>query len=181
MGKIILILLFVAAAVWGGMLISGHKPLSTIKYGGVMQISSFAFANNSNIPTKYTCDGESISPPLSFSGISPDAISLALVVEDVDAPNGTFTHWVVYNMPPRTSELGEGAAAPGRVAGNSAGTRTYVGPCPPSGEHRYYFKLYALNSMLPDGEIGNKAQLQEAMNSHILDQAELLGRYTKNN
>ncbi|MBX4186690.1 MAG: YbhB/YbcL family Raf kinase inhibitor-like protein [Candidatus Doudnabacteria bacterium] len=145
-----------------------------------MQISSTAFTNNGNIPDKFTCIGQNINPELEFSGAPADTQTLALIMDDPDAPSGTFTHWVVFNIKPSVNKIPEGAGiVPGTTAKNSAGLKSYTGPCPPSGVHRYYFKLYALDTILPADEIIDKAHLQQAMSGHIIDQAELMGKFTK--
>lgn len=153
---------------------------------GGMQImlSSPAFEHEGPIPPKYTCDGENISPPLSWEGVPEGAESLALIVDDPDAPLITFVHWVLYNLEPGITELPEGAAA--RSEGSAFGMQGvngfrnagYGGPCPPGeNPHRYFFKLYALDTTL-DLEAGaTKAQLEDAMQGHILAQGQLVGAY----
>lgn len=145
-----------------------------------MKITSSAFENDAKIPQKYTCDGENINPPLLFSQVPQNAKSLVLIMDDPDAPMGTFVHWVLYNIPPSTSEIKEdsmpGEASVGR---NSGGRSDYIGPCPPSGTHRYFFKLYALDSVLSlDGNSGKK-EVEDAMTGHILEQAQLIGLYSR--
>ena len=142
-----------------------------------MKISSTAFKNNENIPRKYTCQGEDINPPLIFSQIPEETKSLALIMDDPDAPNETFVHWILFNIPivdgidEDSSEGVEGI--------NSAYQEGYMGPCPPSGTHRYFFKLYALD-IKPDLKKGCKKQdLENEMKGHILAQAELIGLYKK--
>jgi Raf kinase inhibitor-like YbhB/YbcL family protein len=144
-----------------------------------MQIVSTAFTNNSKIPEEYTCVGKNINPPLGFIDVPTDAKSLALIMDDPDAPNGTFTHWVIYNIPPDVQMVEEASIPPGMVAKNSAGENQYMGPCPPSGEHRYYFKLYALGTILSVTDINSKEQLQEAMKGHIIEDSELMGLFSK--
>lgn len=136
-----------------------------------MKITSLAFKHNQNIPVKYTCDGEGVNPPLEFSGIPNEAKSLALIVDDPDAPTGTFVHWVVYNINPSVKEVKEGEI--------SANSTEYVPSCPPSGTHRYFFKLYALDTLLEIKAKPTKASLEEAMKGHILDQSELIGLYSR--
>lgn len=119
-----------------------------------MKITSPSFQENAFIPSKYTCDGENINPPLVISDVSADAKSLALIVDDPDAPVGTFVHWLVWNIPPRVGEIKEGSLPEGSIQGtNDFGKKEYGGPCPPSGTHRYFFRLYALNQELnlPEG------------------------------
>lgn len=141
-----------------------------------MKIKSEAFENNAIIPSKYTCEGQDVTPPLSFEGIPGGARSLAIIVEDPDAPNGTFDHWIAWNLPPNPT-LEEGSSAPGQGT-NHFGQRRYRGPCPPRGSnHRYFFKVYAIDRMLdlPDGS--TKEDLQAAIEGHILAQAQLIGMY----
>jgi hypothetical protein len=145
-----------------------------------MQITSSAFDNNSPIPSKYTCDGEDINPPLSFSDVPEAAKSLVLFVDDPDAPGKIFVHWVLYNISPNVKFIAEddkpGTAA---VGVNSAGENLYVGPCPPSGTHRYFFKLYALDARLEDlPDFADLDIVEEAMQGSILAQAELIGLYS---
>lgn len=153
-----------------------------------LAISSPAFAQGAPIPVKYTCAGEDISPPLEWSGIPAGVKSLALVVDDPDAPGGTWVHWVVVNLPPDTPGLPEGASrAKGEPAApltvqmqgkNSWGRADYGGPCPPSGQHRYYFKLYALDTVL-DGQSPDQKALLQAMEGHVLARGEWMGVFQK--
>ncbi|HKJ87860.1 MAG TPA: YbhB/YbcL family Raf kinase inhibitor-like protein [Gammaproteobacteria bacterium] len=150
--------------------------------GGDLQLSSPAFHPNGSIPTRYACDGSNISPPLKWSGSPRGTRSLALIVDDPDAPGQVWVHWVAYNLPPEAGGLGEGASGslPGsaREGRNSWGTFGYGGPCPPSGTHRYRFKLYALDTRL-DLRTPDKSGLLEAIKGHILDRVELTARYAK--
>jgi hypothetical protein len=144
-----------------------------------MKIQSPAFADNQKIPSKYTCEGKNISPPLEFSDLPPSTKSIALIVEDPDAPSGTFDHWIVWNLPPSTTHLSEGAAVPfqGR---NHYGKAQYNGPCPPPGKpHRYFFKAYALDTLLNLSQGIAKADLEEAMKGHIITKSELVGLYAR--
>jgi Raf kinase inhibitor-like YbhB/YbcL family protein len=145
-----------------------------------MKISSTAFGHNGQIPEKYTCDGSDINPPLRFEGIPTDAKSLALIVDDPDAPMGTWVHWVVWNMDPKNMEIRENSVPKGASQGrNDFGRYDYGGPCPPSGTHRYYFKLYALDMKLDIGENATKATLEAAMKGHIRAEAQLTGLYKR--
>ena len=148
-----------------------------------MKIISSAFENNQILPTKYTCDGESVIPALQFQDIPEKARSLTLILDDPDAPSGTFVHWIVFNMPVNSGGIGEASPAPpGLPALNSAGQMKYYPACPPNGEHRYFFKLYALDKMLDfkDPEKVDKKAIETQMKGHILDHAELIGRYSRN-
>ena len=179
--KHLLILLIVAGTAGAIFKIwSDHKkPLGNVNSKLVMQISSTAFANNGIIPEKYTCTGENVNPPLSFHGILADARSLALVMDDLSATNGIFTHWVVFNMSTTTTGISENSKPRGVEAKNSANLYKYIGPCPPSGEHRYVFRLYAIDKIHEEALITNKATLMAQIQGHILDSAELSGRVSK--
>ena len=142
-----------------------------------MKISSPEFNNNSFIPKKFTCQGEDINPGLIIEGIPKEAKSLALIVDDPDAPIGTWVHWVVFDIPV-TNRIEENSI-PGKEGTNTAGKRPYHGPCPPSGTHRYFFKIYALDNTLNLGEGAANKELERAMEGHILDKAELIGLYKK--
>ena len=154
-----------------------------------LQITSTSFGHEQPIPAKYTCQGEDLSPPLRWDGVPPEAKSLALIVLDPDAPDPaapkmTFTHWVLYDLPVDSRGLDEGVQAnalpPGTLQGVTDFQRVgYGGPCPPIGRHRYFFKLYALDTKLPDLAQPTRTQLEEAMRGHVLAQAELMGTYQK--
>ena len=146
-----------------------------------MQLTSPAFTNNSNLPAKYTCDGQGINPPLMIAEVPANALSLALVSDDPDAPMGTYVHWVVWNINPKITEVKEGIVPSGANLGKtSSGTTGYVSPCPPSGTHRYYFKVYALDIKLELTPNAGKDNLERAIQGHILDSAEIIGLYQKN-
>jgi len=153
-----------------------------------MQITSSSFTHQGAIPAKYTCEGPDTSPPLAWSGVPPSAKSLALIVDDPDAPDPkapktTWVHWVLYDVPSGTSSLAEGASRSlpsGTRDGLNDWRRTgYGGPCPPIGRHRYFFKLYALDIVLPDLSKPSKAELLKAMEGHVVGTAEFVGTYQK--
>jgi len=144
-----------------------------------MELTSRAFENGGWIPSKYTCDGENISPPLEITGVPAGAQSLALVMDDPDAPMGTFDHWVVWNIAPDTSRIEEGEQPEGVPGRSSFGRLDYGGPCPPSGTHTYRFKLYALDTRLDLRRGASKAELERAMEGHIIEQALLEGKYSR--
>lgn len=145
-----------------------------------MKITSSAFSHKGPIPSKYTCDGENINPPLEISDVPPGAKSLALICEDPDAPGGTFVHWVVWNINPQTTEIGEGKVPVGASQGtNDFGRSGYSGPCPPGGTHRYFFQLVALDTTLNLPSGATRQDLEKAMGGHILAQAELVGTYQR--
>jgi hypothetical protein len=144
-----------------------------------MKLSSVAFENNSMIPSEYTCDGQDISPPFTISGVPSKAKSLALVMDDPDAPGGTFTHWIVWNIPTDKTEFAKGEEMSFPQGKTSFGDVGYGGPCPPSGVHRYFFKLYALNSMLDLEEGATKKDLESAMAGNTIEQTTLIGKYSR--
>lgn len=146
----------------------------------MMRIVSSAFENNTKIPSKYTCDGENVNPPLSFLDIPANTKSLVLIMDDPDAPMGTFVHWVLFNLNPKTSEIKENSIPQSAALGKtSVGKAGYVGPCPPSGTHRYFFKLFAINKVLPLTSDVEKQTVEEAMKDSILDKAEIIGLYSR--
>lgn len=146
-----------------------------------LNLTSDAFENGTKIPETYTCDGDNLSPPLAFGNVSEEARTLALVVHDPDAPlEGGFTHWIFWNLDANTTELPEGAdvEAMGAVEGtNTLGLTGYTGPCPPTGEHRYVFRAYALDAPLDLAQGASLEQLAEAMDGHVLAEGELIGTY----
>ena len=154
-----------------------------------LAITSPAFAAGGSIPAKYTCEGADVSPPLEWTGVPAGAKSLALIVDDPDAPDPAapkrvWVHWVLYNLPPTATGLSEAvptASLPGgvREGTNDWGKTGYGGPCPPIGRHRYFFKLYALDAELPDLKQPTKATLDKAMQGHVLARAEMIGTYQK--
>ena len=156
----------------------------------IMELSSSAFAPNADIPRVYTCEGSDQSPPLAWSGMPAGTRSLALIVDDPDAPDPaaprmTWVHWVLYNLPPDTTGLAAGASGARLPAGAREGLNDwkrpgYGGPCPPIGRHRYVHKLYALDIALPVLQPATKAALEKAMQGHILARGELVGYYRKN-
>ncbi len=142
-----------------------------------MKLSSPDFEHNKLIPGKFTCQGEDINPALTIGDVPNDAKSLALIVDDPDAPMGTWVHWLVYDMP--LAARIEENSIPGKQGINDFGRKNYGGPCPPSGMHRYFFKLYALDTVLGLREGVSKTDLEKAMEGHILDKSELIGLYRK--
>ncbi|HXR83398.1 MAG TPA: YbhB/YbcL family Raf kinase inhibitor-like protein [Hanamia sp.] len=142
-----------------------------------LKVSSPAFQNEGEIPSKYTCDGEGINPPLRIENIPEDTKTLALIVEDPDAPNGVFDHWLVWNINP-VSIINE-KSLPGTSGDNSAGKSGYHPPCPPNGSHRYYFYVFALDKALDILAGANKQLLLEAMDGHVIAKGSLMGRYER--
>ena len=143
-----------------------------------MRITSQAFTDGGKIPDKYTLYGDNLIPPLHLEDVPEKARSLALVVEDPDAPNGTFNHWILFNMDPRTRDIKENCVPVMATQGrNDFGEVEYDGPKPPSGEHRYFFKAYALDAMLPLTRGTKRQDLEREMKEHVLDSASLMGKY----
>ena len=143
-----------------------------------LSVKSPAFESGKLIPKKYTCDGQDINPPLTIEGAPKEAKTLVLIVDDPDAPSGTFDHWIVWNIPASTSKIGENTV-PGTEGMNGARQMGYFGPCPPSGTHRYFFKVYALDSELSLRVGSKKKDVEKAMQGHILAKGELMGLYSR--
>jgi Raf kinase inhibitor-like YbhB/YbcL family protein len=143
-----------------------------------MKVTSPDFQHNGNIPAKFTCQGQDVSPTLEISGVPAHAKSLALIVDDPDAPMGNWDHWIVFNIDPAAKVIQE-SAVPGVQGWNDFGRVDWGGPCPPSGTHRYFFKLYALDTMLALKPGAKKKDLEKAMQGHILGKTELIGLYKK--
>lgn len=149
-----------------------------------MLLSSPAFDEGKTIPSIYTCEGIGINPPLEISNVPEKAKSLVLIMDDPDVPPSVrpdrmFDHWVVFNMPPTTKLIKENSKPPGIEGKNTSGKNGYFGPCPPDREHRYFFKLYALDTMLNLPAGSTKTQVEKAMHGHILKECHLMGRYEK--
>jgi Raf kinase inhibitor-like YbhB/YbcL family protein len=145
-----------------------------------MKIESTAFKKGEAIPSRYSCQGKDMNPELHFSDVSTAAKSLALIVDDPDAPGGTWVHWVIFNIPGDVKQIPENAVPSHSVQGkNSWGKNAWGGPCPPSGTHRYFFKVYALDQMLSLSPSSDAKQLEEAMKDHLLAEGELMGTYKK--
>lgn len=175
-----------------GLIFCCYSPLSFSLEGGAamaLSLKSSAFEHQNAIPKGFTCDGSNVSPALSWSNVPQTAKSLALIVDDPDAPAPflplrTWVHWLLYNIPPTVSELPQNIAPQdlpkGALQGKNDWKETgYKGPCPPIGRHRYFFKLYALDTALPDLNQPDKAALEKAMEGHIIDKAELIGTYKR--
>ena len=144
-----------------------------------MELKSPAFEHGGKVPSRHTCDGADVSPALQISGVPQGAAALALVMDDPDAPGGTFDHWLVWNIPPDTAEVPEGTEPQGVQGRTGFGQLGYGGPCPPGGTHRYRFKLYALDGRLELKAGASKARLEEAMEGHVMAEALLQGTYTR--
>jgi Raf kinase inhibitor-like YbhB/YbcL family protein len=159
--------------------------------GMSLKLASKAFGHGGEIPRRYTCDGDNISPPLEWSGVPQGTRSLALVIDDPDAPDPaaprmTWVHWIVFNLPPHESELPEAANRHGlppdsSVGTNSGGRNDYGGPCPPVGRHRYFHKLFALDMVLDDSRVGDIDSLKRAMDGHVIASTEFFATYARHN
>ena len=152
-----------------------------------MELKSDAFDNNGKIPSKYTCDSENVNPHLIISNVPEHTETLVLIMDDPDIPDfvkkergiDVFDHWVVFNIPSETMEIPEDSEPEGVLGNNGAGKTGYIGPCPPDKEHRYFFKLYALDTELNLPEGSTKKEVEDAMEGHILEKTELIGRYQR--
>lgn len=152
-----------------------------------MKLTSTKFTHEGKIPAKYACDGLNISPPLTISEVPKNAQSLVLIMDDPDIPDNikkqfkieTWDHWTVYNISPHTTTITEGQNPPGLIGKNTRGNLSYSGPCPPNGEHRYFFKLYALNTALNLAKGATKKEVEHAMKEHIIEQTILIGKYAR--
>lgn len=168
-------------------LFSRQNPLKSFTINAPsnnMRITSSAFGNNETIPSLYTCDGNNINPPLRIDGVSQKAQGLVLLMDDPDVPksirpDGMWVHWVIWNIHPETVEIQENSVPQGVIGKNTGGKMAYGGPCPPDREHRYFFKVYALDTILSLPPGSQKSDVEKAMAGHILDSAELIGRYRR--
>jgi Raf kinase inhibitor-like YbhB/YbcL family protein len=180
------IILLIGVIILQGRKISKKSGVSELQQNNAedfiagMKIVSSTFDNNQNIPSKYTCDGENINPPLTFSAIPNNAKSLVLIVDDPDAPGGVWTHWILFNIPPATQNITENSVPPEASQGmTSLGSNNYGGPCPPSGAHHYFFKLFALDTKLNLTDKTDSKNIQETMKGHIIEQTQLVGVYSR--
>jgi Raf kinase inhibitor-like YbhB/YbcL family protein len=175
MGYRVIVLLFMAMVLLFSVSLS--KEVSTME---AIRVTSPAFQSNGHIPRQYTCDGKDINPPLMIANCPQGTRSIALICDDPDAPVGIWVHWVIWNIDPGVKEIKENTVPQGAVEGmNDFRKHAYGGPCPPSGTHRYFFKVYALDSMLNISPNSTKADLEKAMKGHILGQGQLVGLYKR--
>jgi Raf kinase inhibitor-like YbhB/YbcL family protein len=144
-----------------------------------MKLTSPAFAHGGHLPARYTCDAENTNPPLLIEDVPQATSSLVLIMEDPDAPRGTWDHWLVFNIPPHIRDIPEDTEPPGIHGLGTSGNEKYHGPCPPDREHRYFFKLFALDAELALPPRSVKTRVLQAMEGHIIDHAELMGRYER--
>jgi Raf kinase inhibitor-like YbhB/YbcL family protein len=167
-------------AILAGAFAIALAAMASLAAGGAkMKITSSAFQEGANIPSKFTCDGSDTSPPLQIADIPSGAKSLVLIMDDPDAPSGLFTHWAVWNIPVQTSSISEGDVPNGVQGTNDFGKSGYGGPCPPSGTHRYYFKIFALDRELDLPFGAKRSQLDAGMKGHVIGQGELMGRFSR--
>ncbi|PYL72348.1 MAG: YbhB/YbcL family Raf kinase inhibitor-like protein [Verrucomicrobia bacterium] len=167
------------AIIAGAIAIAVATIASFAAGGAKMKITSSAFQEGGDIPSKFSRDGGNVNPPLRFEGAPPNAKSLVLIVDDPDAPVGLFTHWLVWNIDPKTTEIPERGTPKGAVQGtNDYPNLGYGGPQPPSGTHRYYFKIFALDQTLDLRSGAKRQELDKAMSGHVIAQGELMGRYS---
>lgn len=151
-----------------------------LNFKNMIKVSSTAFYHNDFIPQKYSCDGEDINPPIKIENVPVEAKSLVLIVDDPDAPMGTWNHWLMWNIDPQINEIQENSVPGGAVLGtNDFGKLEYGGPCPPSGVHRYFFRVFALDTMLNLPVGAKRSELEKAMENHLIDQGELMGKYQR--
>jgi Raf kinase inhibitor-like YbhB/YbcL family protein len=164
-------------AIWFGFVI--FVGIFDMNAASSISITSSSFQAGGDIPAKFACDGTNVSPALQIGGVPNEAKSLVLIVDDPDAPRGLFTHWIIWNIDPKTTLVAENSAPAAGVQGtNDFGKRNYGGPCPPSGTHRYFFKIFALDTKLELKPNARRAELDAAMRGHVLAQGELMGRYS---
>lgn len=178
--KTIIYLIVISLTFGAWFLTAQRSDQDSSKPSGTMKITSSAFKREESIPSKYTCTGEDVNPPLRFEEIPEEAASLALVVDDPDAPAGTWIHWTLWNLSPETKKIEEDSVSQEAVQGTTDfGEKGYGGPCPPSGEHRYRFKIFALDKELNLKSGAEKEELDRAMEDHIIEKDELMGVYSK--
>ncbi len=153
-----------------------------VKSGDIipMQVNSAAFEQEKMIPAKFTCDGENVNPPINLAEIPSQAKSIVLIVDDPDSPGGTWNHWLVWNINPNTKEISENTVPNEAIQGkNDFGENKYGGPCPPMGTHHYFFRVYALDTLLNIPEGSGRADLDLIMKNHVIATGELMGIYQK--
>jgi len=177
---IVIVFFFLSLGLFYAVLVFMPKPENNINFNN-MKITSSVFEDGEFIPSKYTCDGQGINPSLEFSEIPANAKSLALLIDDPDAPGGDWVHWLVWNIDPQINNIEAGVLPVGAVEGeNSSGENKYSGPCPPSGVHNYVFKFYALDMVLAD--LSNKTDKQKFLKlieNHVVGFAKLVGKYSR--
>jgi len=182
-GVVVAIIAVLAVIVGTAVFLVWNSTPETVEHiDTIMELTSPAFEEGSAIPAKYTCDGENVNPPLAISGVPNSAATLALVMDDPDAvkPAGkVWDHWIVWNVPADTTEVSEGEEPVGVHGTGTGGNTAYSGPCPPDAEHTYRFTLYALDVELELSAGATKAELESAMEGHVLEQVTLTGTYNR--
>ena len=179
MAKKVIISILLIALLYALLVFKNHNQNKMAPQSKI-QLSSTAFLNNQTIPMSYSCNGENINPPLLISNVPAGTKSLAIIVDDPDAITGDWVHWLIWNIPPSITKINSGSIPAGSVQGpNGFSNNRYDGPCPPSGTHRYFFRLYALDITLGTDRNIRKNDLLNAMSGHILDQATFIGLYSK--
>ncbi len=186
-----LIFIIIGVVVLGALIVLAYPkaqpavaPTNMATSQRAMKLSSPAFGENELIPQKYTCDGEAKNPPLEIRDVPSNAKSLALIMWDPDVPtnlmpDGNFDHWVVFNIPPTTTTIPEAVTNIGTPGSGSSKSQQYVGPCPPNGEHRYFFKLYALDDILNLPAGATRSEVESAITNHVIASAQLMARYNR--
>jgi Raf kinase inhibitor-like YbhB/YbcL family protein len=179
-GKFFLVILILLIALTPISFVYLNLNKNNMEQKNQIKLTSDVFENNQYIPKKYSCNDENINPPLFISNVSKETKSLVLIVDDPDAPRGDWVHWLVWNIPVNITNIVEDSVPEEAIQGlNDYGNNKYDGPCPPSGTHRYFFKLYALDTVLNLDKNSKKINLENAMKGHILDQTSLIGLYSK--
>ena len=181
-GLTILIIIIIILLFSGFIYLSNKKPaeLKIINYKNMIKITSTAFVQGGMIPQKYTCDGQNINPDISIEDVPESAKSLILIVDDPDSPRGIFTHWILYNIEPKTTKIQENSVPDGAINGiNDFGTEKYGGPCPGSGIDRYFFTVMALDTILKIPNETGRKEIDKITGNHIIGQGQLMGKYEK--
>lgn len=179
MRKTVIIIAIILVFAIAYFLLAKSNEIEMPKENNGFSITSPAFQEKTYVPAKYSCDGKNILPPLSISKMPAESKSLILIIDDPDAPRGAWTHLLVWNISPKTTEIKEGEIPPGTIGRNSSGEFRYDGPCPPNGTHRYFFKVYALDTILNLDKNSGADELNKAVFGHILAEANLIGLYKR--
>jgi len=180
MKKTLIMIILSFVLIWGIFIYFQSKNEKEVIQMGDLKLTSLSFQENAEIPDEHTCNGKNINPALNIQGTPLGTKTLTLIIDDSDAPSGTWVHWVIWNIPAETKEIKKNSVPQGALQGmNDFNKNEYGGPCPPSGAHRYLFKLYALDTPLDLDENSKKEDLEKAMQGHILAQTQLIGLSTK--
>jgi len=177
---IIAVIVVLAIIIFSFVALNGDDEITQQDSTTILTLSSPAFQNNQPIPQKYTCDGEDISPPLTIENVPEGTQSLVLIMDDPDAPSGTWVHWIVFNIDPETTSIAEDSVPRDALQSSNSWRLTgYGGPCPPSGTHRYMFKLYALDFKIRVTKGNQVIDVEQEIQGHIIEQTTLIGTYSK--